>query len=380
MTSRERLLCVLNGEIPDEVPVSPFVQEEYLSWYFNKKDTDRLIDAVKLAEELEFDLITRQYLYASPYFMKISAPNWDVDVKNEIRQGNYYRITKINTPGGELKQIEAAPYNENILSGIHFSTIEYLISRVEDFELFKKYLPPMPDSEKELIIESGRFAKKTIGARGVNCPWSLGSVYNLASTYISVQEMMTDCLAEEEFYREYMDLFTALVTESYSIFADSEFDCVGIQGNIANGAMLGEKLFNQVVFPFEKKALKVLEEAGKPTIYHNCGKARSLYPCYKNLGISVWETVAPPPQGDNNFKDAKDFFGGDLILSGNLDQVHFLKSASPAEIEQKAASLMEIGKPGGHFIFAASDYLEHGTPLENVKAMIRGARGKAKYR
>lgn len=30
MTSRERLLCVLNGGIPDKVPVSPFIQEEYL--------------------------------------------------------------------------------------------------------------------------------------------------------------------------------------------------------------------------------------------------------------------------------------------------------------------------------------------------------------
>jgi uroporphyrinogen-III decarboxylase len=379
MTSRERLLCVLKGELPDEVPVSPFVQEEYLSWYFNKKDTDRLVDAVTLAEELDFDLITRQYLCASPYFMRLCATDWEVAVKNEIRQGNYYRVTRIETPGGELTQIEAAPYNEKILSGIHFSTLDYLIKSAEDFAIFKKYLPPMPDSEKKMIRDAGVFARKTIGSRGVTCPWAIGGVYNLASTYISVQEMMTDCLADEEYYREYMDLFTALTVESHGIFADSEFDCVGIQGNIANGSMLGEKLFNEFVLPYEKKALRVLEEAGKPAIYHNCGKARNLYPCYKTLGISVWETVSPPPQGDNDLREAKDFFGGDLILSGNLDQVHFLKTASIAEIEEEAGRIMETGKPGGHYIFAASDYLETGTPVENVKAMIRGARRRGKY-
>ena len=48
MTSRERLLCVLNGGIPDKVPVSPFIQEEYLSYYFI--NTDRLFDAVALFE------------------------------------------------------------------------------------------------------------------------------------------------------------------------------------------------------------------------------------------------------------------------------------------------------------------------------------------
>lgn len=78
MTSRERLLCVLGGELPDRVPVSPFVQEEYLSWYFGKKDTDRLFDAVALAQALDFDLITRQNLTPAPYFLLESAPNWEV--------------------------------------------------------------------------------------------------------------------------------------------------------------------------------------------------------------------------------------------------------------------------------------------------------------
>ena len=32
MNSRERLLTTLRGEIPDRVPVSPFVQDEYLAY------------------------------------------------------------------------------------------------------------------------------------------------------------------------------------------------------------------------------------------------------------------------------------------------------------------------------------------------------------
>ena len=32
MTSRERLLTVLSGNIPDRVPAGFFIQEEYLSW------------------------------------------------------------------------------------------------------------------------------------------------------------------------------------------------------------------------------------------------------------------------------------------------------------------------------------------------------------
>lgn len=62
MTSRERLLCVLDGKIPDMVPVSPFIQKDICLTILIKKNTDRLYDAVALRKELDFDLITRQYV------------------------------------------------------------------------------------------------------------------------------------------------------------------------------------------------------------------------------------------------------------------------------------------------------------------------------
>lgn len=96
MTSRERLLCVLSGETPDMVPVSPFIQEEYLSYYFNKANTDRLYDAVALRKELDFDLVTRQYVNEIPYFLQRSFTNWEVERKLEVVNGNYIRKARID--------------------------------------------------------------------------------------------------------------------------------------------------------------------------------------------------------------------------------------------------------------------------------------------
>ena len=165
MTPRQRLLCVLAGGTPDRVPVSPFVQEEYLSWYFGKKDTDRLVDAVALAQELDFDLITRQYLTPAPYFMLDCAPGWDVRQETRVEGGNYYRTYTVDTPGGTLRQVEAAPYDEKILTGIHFSTVEYLIKDGEDFEVFQKYLPPMSQERKAFCWRRAALPGK---------PWGVG--------------------------------------------------------------------------------------------------------------------------------------------------------------------------------------------------------------
>lgn len=379
MNSRERLLCVLEGGTPDMVPVSPFIQEEYLSYYFNKKNTDRLFDAVALRKELDFDLVTRQYVNEIPYFLQRSFINWEVENKVEVVNGNYIRTIKVKTPVKELRQVEGAPYNEKILSGIHFSTMEYLIKDQDDFEVFKKYCPRREKQDVDHILESGEIAKKEIGDLGISCPWAMGGVYNLASTYINVQNMMVDALSEEDYYEDYMNFFADLVVSDHEIFAESQFDCVGMQGNIANGGMMGPDYFEEYVLPYEKKAIDVLRQGEKPIIYHNCGKARVLYPAYKKLGITVWETISEEPQGDNVLAEAKEYFKNDLILFGNFDQVHFLKEASPKEVEKRAYDLMMTGKKGGHYIFACSDYLEIGTPLENVKALLRGARAASRY-
>ena len=379
MTSRERLLCVLNGGIPDKVPVSPFIQEEYLSYYFNKKNTDRLFDAVALRKELDFDLVTRQYVNEIPYFLQRSFPNWEVERKLEIINGNYIRTMTVKTPVRTMKQVEGAPYNEKILNGIHFSTMEYLIKDSDDFEAFKKYCPKREKQDVDHILESGKIAKKEIGDLGVSCPWAMGGVYNLASTYINVQDMMVDALMEEDYYQDYMSFFSDLVASDHEIFVESEFDCVGMQGNIANGGMMGSDYFEEHVLPYERKTIDILRAGGKPIIYHNCGKATSLYPAYKKLGITVWETISEAPQGDNKLAGAKKYFGDEPILFRNFDQGHFRKEATPEEVEKKAYDLMMTGKPGGHYIFACSDYLEIGTPLENVKALLRGARAASSY-
>ncbi|RHR32049.1 hypothetical protein DWX43_05220 [Clostridium sp. AF19-22AC] len=379
MTSRERLLCVLQGEIPDQVPVSPFVQEEYLSWYFDKKDTSRLYDAVQLAKELDFDLITRQYINPIPYFLKNSTENWKVHISEGKEGNNYVRRTKVETPKRTMEQVAAASYNEKILSGIHFSTVEYLIKDEDDFYAFKEYCPRHSAAEEDFILKQGKISRAEVGDLGITCPWSIGGVYNLVSTYMDVQDMLCDALGEEEYYEEYMNFFTDLVEEENKIYARSDFDAVGVQGNIANGAIMNDEYFDEFVLPYERRALEPLIRCGKPTIYHNCGNAKVLYPEYKKLGITVWETVSANPQGDNVLSEAKEYFQDSLILSGNFDQIHFLKEASPEEIEKEAYAQMMIGKQNGHYIFACSDYLEIGTPLENVKAMLRGARKAAKY-
>ena len=71
--------------------------------------------------------------------------------------------------------------------------------------------------------------------------------------------------------------------------------------------------------------------------------------------------------------------GDRICLLGTLDQVDFLKTATPAEVDARTRETLRLGKPGGRYIFSTSDYLEIDTPRENVVAMIEAARAEGRY-
>ena len=48
-------------------------------------------------------------------------------------------------------------------------------------------------------------------------------------------------------------------------------------------------------------------------------------------------------------------------------------------MDARTRETVRAGKPGGRYIFSTSDYLEIGTPRENVVAMIEAAKDEGRY-
>ena len=143
--------------------------------------------------------------------------------------------------------------------------------------------------------------------------------------------------------------------------------------------MFSSDYFAEHLEPFEKRVVDAIHAQDTFSIYHNCGAASGLCPDYQVMGFAVWETVSEASAGDNNLAEAKAFFGDSLCLLGNLDQIHFLKTASANEIAEKTRQIVAEGKPGGHYFFSTSDFLEKGTPLANVRVMIESAKEAGRY-
>lgn len=205
-------------------------------------------------------------------------------------------------------------------------------------------------------------------------PWGPGGIFNLASDLRGIETLLMDAAEDPEGHCKFMGRLAEAVEPQVRALAGSGTECVGFQGNMANAGVMSASFFDEHVRPYEERTLRAAHDAGAHTVYHNCGIARRFYPIYREMTMTVWETVSPPPQGDNDLAHAKAAVGDRLCLLGNLDQIDFLKTASPKEVAARTREIMSVGTPGGRYIFSTSDFLEKDTPIENVRSMIDAAK------
>jgi hypothetical protein len=56
-----------------------------------------------------------------------------------------------------------------------------------------------------------------------------------------------------------------------------------------------------------------------------------------------------------------------------------LQNGTVEDVRRATAAAMKAGKVGGKFIMQPVDFLEYGTPVENVEAYVRTAMENAAY-
>jgi uroporphyrinogen-III decarboxylase len=380
MTSRERLLITLRGGIADRVPVAPFVQEEFLAFHYpHKTSVDRVIDATELAHELDFDLMAKHRGLEPPHWFRRSQPGWELRRAQSMSNGFEHRRLEIITPKRIFVQETARPCSGAGSAGGTFTPTKHFLSNREEIESFFDAAPALDNADRHEMNETVGTWKKILGERGVLAPWGFAGVFNVCAELIGMDNLYVAPYEDEELYQFLMTRIAEAASEYNQALVEAGADCISVQGHMAGGQTTGANFFRKFVQPHEQQLLDAIHGAGGFSVYHNCGFARVLYDNYRELGMTVWETVSEPPRGDNRLAEAKQLLGDRICLLGNLDQVDFLKRATPAEVAARTRELVRAGKPGGRYIFSTSDYLEIGTPRENVVAMIEAAKDEGRY-
>jgi uroporphyrinogen decarboxylase len=390
MTSRERFLKVLAGEIPDRVPVTLFIQDQGHFLNQNYPDVDPWdyetlqLKVIELQKQLGVDVFVRMLFGVNdPFWIHFGGlniyeqtENWEVKTEEIHCDNTLKKRSIIRTPGGTLTQ--EFSIHELRPGTFMFACTQKPIHNIEELEIAIKYEPKMPVWWPAQVKERVQKIKKALGNDGIVGSWTPHGPFNNASLLIDHDVLYALFITDYEYYEKLMNFAMGRILD-YTRAIDAagvDIHCVG--GNVPNG-MVGKRNYDKYILPFEKKYIDFVQQNGTPAMYHNCGQAWALVESYKELGAKVIEPFSPIPLGDSDLARVKEIVAGDYIILSGIDQVNVLQKGTVEQVKRVTEQAIKNGKPGGKFILQPVDFLEYGTPIENVEAYVSTAMANAAY-
>ena len=195
-------------------------------------------------------------------------------------------------------------------------------------------------------------------------------------TWVGYQVSQRNLIYHEIGYREVFHRAMAAIHHAarfvFEIAMDEGIDfmsesCSGLEMTSPAG-------FDRLDVPYLRDLADYTHERGGLFWYHNCGLTRDLILSgrFHSFEADVIETIAPPPEGDNDLVAARRALDERICTKGNLSLV-LLRDGTPRQVATATRKMVEaVG--GSRHIHSTADAVLTGTPPENFLAFVRAAR------
>ncbi|MHB1307224.1 MAG: uroporphyrinogen decarboxylase family protein [Limisphaerales bacterium] len=333
MNGRQRILAHLAGQPVDALPRMPitmmFAADQIGAKYRDYATDHRVLVAAQLhtAERFDFD-----------YVSVISDPAREVaDLGGKVE---YFDDQPPALAETEARLADKTGLARLVIPDPHVGP--RMSDRVKGVALFKEKV------RGERLIEGWVEGPCAEGAdlRGINT-------------------LMTDFFDDPKFIH---DLF-AFVVEMELRFAraqvDAGADLIGV-GDAA-ASLVGPQIYEEFVWPYEKKLVDGLHAMGTRVRLHICGNTRRILAGMGRLGCEIVDLDYPAP-----LADGRTAMGPDQVLLGNLNPVLILRDGTPEGVTTAIAECHR--QAGPRYLVGAGCEIPRGTPPANVTALIQYAR------
>lgn len=349
MNSRERILKVLEGDIPDKVPFSPNIWQ----WYEYQKlhnllprELEHCKNQLDVQKYLGVDIFSRNLItdIKKEWFGGHSKTIYD-RVKVDVCQEGDMRTITYHTPEGTIR--EAFQFQEE---GCTLVQHEYL------FKDFDKEYPAwkalFEDRDFEFDLGSYRELSERVGDDGlviageVTCP--LKQLHILARS-----DNTTFLLYDHE--PEMMDLMEIYGEKALGLIEEMVSSGVKVIMTMDNldSTFYPPPHFERYCAKFYSRATEICHRQGAFFFSHACGQQKSILSQVTKCGINGLEGIAFPPLGDVELWEAKQA-GEQFIVEGGLSAVQLEGQVSKEAAEAYVSHLFNKMKPRDRFIFSMS--------------------------
>lgn len=333
MTGRERILAVLSGQKADRLPTMPITMMfaadilgvKYVRYV---RDHKILADAqIKTAEMFGLD-----------YVSTISCPT---------REATDYgaKIQWYDDQPPAILEEEALFQDKKTLAGFQISD-------------------PLSGGRREDRIRGIELLRRRVGADLLVEGWVEGPCAESADLR-GINRLMLDFSDDPVFVRDLFDFVVEGAIQFAAAQIDAGADIIGV-GDAA-ASLVGPRIYNEFVWPSEKKLVDAIHAHGGKVRLHICGNTRRIFDGMGDLKCEMADVDFPVPM-----EQARALAGPLQTLAGNLDPVRDVRNGSPSSIAQSLETLQQ--QAGEHWIVAAGCEIVRDTPHQNLHAMVQFAK------
>jgi len=376
MTSRQRLQTVLNGEIPDCVPVAPDTSnmiparmtgkpfwELYL--YNDPPIWKAYIDCVK-----HFGLDSLMDGYCPVRFNELGEIDHDTEEYIISKQTDRIITQHAKTAGGKMYWDDTVTVY--LIDSPPSVVAPWKIKLAQTPDKWEKVEGRHEYPEGEELI---KLAKNELGERGlfgVFCGTSK-ILQNEEDIYAYYDDPMPFFEARDEILEASVKRFEKLMSLEHK----PDFICTGSSGTLITQT---PEIFRELGLPIVKRITALCKERGIPSHIHSCGPQKQLVKiAVEETDLTVIDPLEIPPMGNCNLRELKQLYGDKIVLKGNLHTTKVMLRGTVQDVIDASKNAIDDAAKGGRFILSSGDQCGRDTPDENIFAMIETARTYGKY-
>lgn len=335
VTSRERLLAAIKGEIPDRVPVSCYELNAHNPDQFENREPSygRLMAAIReLGDEMHM-IGTGGWANAAE---RIETHTRTDELGRRITRQVWH------TPKGDLTRLDRV--DPNIHTTWH---IEHWCKDLNDLDRFMA-VPFEPAAvDRSFLLQR----QEQLADNGVLLI-SIADPLCYAAELFSMEDYTVIAFSEPARFQYVLDvLFERIQLELRETLATGIKDCIFrvVGPEYAAPPYMPPPLFERYVVPYDKWMNRAIRASGNYPRMHCHGKIAKILDRIAATEPAGLDPCEPPNQGDIELDEVKRRLGRQVCLMGNVE-LRDLEGCTPQQVRRIVKRCMDQAKAGGGYV------------------------------
>ncbi len=381
MTGRERILCTLEGEEPDRVPLVIGTTnatgikaqacrrlKEKLGisspdrWLYDWPELGTAKPDEALLERLGADL--RSVLDLPPEATR---------TRNASRPAHSDYIDDWGTGNSEIEP------------GVWYPGIHPMREACTPGDIESYSWPDMDDPSRVAHVAAQAAALAADGSYAVmGCPWLLFP-FERAHAMQGMDRFLENMIVEPEFASALLWKIESLCETLMGHFLDAAgptLDIIKIGDDLGTqeSLMISPDMYRRILKPVHAAFISFIKSRTKAKVFfHSDGDIFDLIPDFIEIGVDILNPIQSGAGRMSDLASLKRMYGRDLVLCGAIDTQRILPCGSPDEVRAEVARVIgTLGKGGGYMVSAVHTVMNE-VPPENILAMADAVREYGQY-